>query len=56
MRVTVFEKAGEMITGSSYGDVTWQEWCEKEVARLGSHGVDAKIITSSGGRIAVVKT
>lgn len=32
--VTVAQKETAVVTGSSYGDVSWGEWCYREMGRM----------------------
>ena len=45
--VTVAEKKSLTVVGSSYGDVCWGVWCQKEMARMNAVG--------GGGRVRIAR-
>jgi len=54
--VTRHAKTGDQIY-SGYGKVTYQDWCDKEIARLLAKGeTKVQIVTNSGGLIALSRT
>jgi len=47
--VTVALKDTELVTGSSYGDVPWGEWCYREMGRMNASGDGGKVRVARGG-------
>ncbi len=45
--VTVAEAEDKIVAGSSYGDVTWDEWCVREKGRMNA--------TSDGGKVRIAR-
>ena len=46
--VTVAEEAKKIVKGSSYGDITWGEWCKREMARMNASGDGGKVRIARG--------
>ena len=38
----------EIVNGSSYGDVTWDEWCDREMARIHAVGNGVRVRIARG--------
>jgi len=47
--VTVAEPADKIVTGSSYGDVPWDDWCVREKWRMNAKGDGGKVRVARGG-------
>ena len=45
--VTVALEEKKVVAGSSYGDITWSEWCKREMARMNAAG--------DGGRVRIAR-
>lgn len=40
---------------SAYGPISYQNWCEKEMARINKNGNKVEIVTRKDGQIALTK-
>jgi len=46
--ITAAEAEEKIVTGSSYGDVTWEEWCVREKGRMNAAGDGSKVRVARG--------
>ena len=46
--ITVAQKESEVVTGSGYGDVTWGEWCYREMGRINAGGGCVRVVRGGG--------
>ncbi len=53
-RLTLWTKPDEVLK-STYGHVTYQEWCERELQRITTNGGSARIVARDDGFIALFR-
>lgn len=46
--VTVALKESETVAGSGYGDVSWGEWCYREIGRINANGGSVRVARGGG--------
>jgi len=53
--ITVWGLPETKVQGSGYGPITWQGWCDKEIARMTKGGRSVEIVKDARGMIAIAR-